>query len=69
MFRFPSSVATDIRKEMIDYLTQMREIFVAKLVVLEGGPNVAVSDHPYDIISDMVDDFASLKRNLFGRVS
>ncbi|KAB5519575.1 hypothetical protein DKX38_023894 [Salix brachista] len=35
-------------------------------VVLEGD---LVSDHPYDIISNMVDDFASLKLNLFSRVS
>ncbi|CAK7342209.1 unnamed protein product [Dovyalis caffra] len=69
MFRSPGSVAVDIRKEMIDYLTQRSESFVAESVVLEGGPDAEVSDHPFDIISDMVDDFASLKRNLFGRVS
>uniref|UniRef100_A0A6N2MVY8 TRAF-type domain-containing protein n=1 Tax=Salix viminalis TaxID=40686 RepID=A0A6N2MVY8_SALVM len=69
MFRSPGSVAVDVRKEMIDYLTQRSESFVAESVVLEGGPDAEVSDHPYDIISVMVDDFASLKRSLFGRVS
>ncbi|KAB5519569.1 hypothetical protein DKX38_023888 [Salix brachista] len=66
MFRNPGSVAADIRKEMVDYLTQRSERFVAESVVLEGD---LVSDHPYDIISNMVDDFASLKLNLFSRVS
>ncbi|KAB5552889.1 hypothetical protein DKX38_010200 [Salix brachista] len=69
MFRSPCSVAVDVRKGMIDYLTQRSESFVAESVVLEGGPNAEVSDHPCDIISVMVDDFASLKRSLFGRVS
>ncbi|KAJ6778608.1 NEUROFILAMENT HEAVY POLYPEPTIDE-LIKE [Salix koriyanagi] len=64
MFRNPGSVAADIRKEMVDYLTQRSERFVAESVVLEGD---LVSDHPYDIISNMVDDFASLKLNLFSR--
>ncbi|KAF9664810.1 hypothetical protein SADUNF_Sadunf16G0056800 [Salix dunnii] len=66
MFRNPGSVAADIRKEMVDYLTQRSERFVAESVVLGGD---LVSDHPYDIISNMVDDFASLKLNLFSRVS
>lgn len=69
VFRSPASVAVDIRKEMIDYLTHRSESFVAESVILEGGPDTEISDHPYDIISDMVDDFASSKRNLFSRVS
>lgn len=69
MFRNPGSVAADIRKEMVDYLTQRSESFVAESVVLEGDLDGEVSDHPFDIISNMVDDFASLKRNLFSRVS
>ncbi|KAF2307723.1 hypothetical protein GH714_031230 [Hevea brasiliensis] len=69
IFRSPASVAVDLRKEMIDYLTQRSESFVAETVILEGGTNTEVSDHPYDIISDFVDDFASSKRNIFSRVS
>ncbi|KAG8646909.1 hypothetical protein MANES_09G040600v8 [Manihot esculenta] len=69
LFRSPASVAVDMRKEMIDYLTQRSESFVAETIILEGGTNTEVSDHPYDIISDFVDDFASSKRNFFSRVS
>lgn len=69
LFRSPASVAVDIRKEMVEYLTQRSESFVAESVILEGGPDTEVSDHPFDIISDFVDDFASSKRNFFSRVS
>ena len=68
-FKTPGSVAVDLRKEMIEYLTQRSESFVAESVILEGGPDGEVSDHPFDIISNFVDDFASSKRNLFTRVS
>ncbi|KAJ8900140.1 hypothetical protein K2173_024256 [Erythroxylum novogranatense] len=69
IFKSPGSVAVDIRKEMIDYLTQRSESFVAESVILEGSPEAEVSDHPFDIISDFVDDFAISKRNFFSRVS
>ncbi|KAE9585317.1 hypothetical protein Lal_00018143 [Lupinus albus] len=69
LFKTPGSVADDLRKEMIDYVTQRSESFVAESVILEGGPDGEVSDHPFDIISNMVDDFVSLKRNFFSRVS
>jgi len=69
LFKTAGSIAVDIRKEMIEYLTQRSESFVAESVILEGGPDGEVSDHPYDIISNLVDDFASSKRNLFSRVS
>ncbi|KAJ8754451.1 hypothetical protein K2173_005612 [Erythroxylum novogranatense] len=69
IFKSPGSVAVDIRKEMIDYATQRSESFVAESVMQEGSPEMEVSDHPFDIISDFVDDFASSKRNFFSRVS
>ncbi|PRQ56037.1 putative homogentisate solanesyltransferase [Rosa chinensis] len=69
IFKTPASVAADVRKEMVEYITQRSENFVAESVILEGGQDGQVSDHPYDIISDFVDDFASSKRNLFSRVS
>lgn len=69
LFKTPASVAVDIRREMVDYLIQRSENFVAESVVLEGGPDVEVSVDPYDIISDFVDDFVSSKRNFFSRVS
>lgn len=69
LFRSPASVAVDVRKEMVEYLTQRSESFVAESVILEGVPDTEVSDHPFDIISDFVDDFASSKRNFFSRVS
>ncbi|ESQ48843.1 hypothetical protein EUTSA_v10020413mg [Eutrema salsugineum] len=69
IFRSPGSVAADIRKEMIDYLTRRSETFVADHFVLQGGSEVEASHDPYDIISDFIDDFATSKRNLFSRVS
>lgn len=48
---------------------QRTETFVAESVVLDGGLEAEASDHPYDIIAYLVDEFASSKRNLFGRVS
>ncbi|XP_020213964.1 uncharacterized protein LOC109798141 isoform X2 [Cajanus cajan] len=69
LFKTPGSVAVDLRKEMIEYVTQRSESFVAESVILEGGPDGEESDHPFDIISNFVDDFVSLKRNLFSRVS
>ncbi|XP_057500600.1 uncharacterized protein LOC130784657 [Actinidia eriantha] len=68
-FTSPASVAVDMRKEMVAYLTQRSETFVAESLILENDPEAQVSDPPYDIISDMVDDFASSKRNIFSRVS
>ncbi|CDP04359.1 unnamed protein product [Coffea canephora] len=69
LFRTPASVAVDIRRDMVDYLFQRSENFVAESVVLQGGPDAEVSDHPYDIISEFIDDFVSSKRNFFSRVS
>ncbi|XP_006359346.1 uncharacterized protein [Solanum tuberosum] len=65
----PASVAVDIRREMVDYLVQRSEMFVAESVVLEGDSVIEVSDNPHDIISDFIDDFAQSKRNFFCKVS
>ncbi|KAJ1392735.1 TNF receptor-associated factor family protein [Sesbania bispinosa] len=40
LFKTPGSVAVDLRKELIDYLTQRSESFVAESIILEGGPDV-----------------------------
>lgn len=69
IFKTPASVAVDVRKEMVDYLTQRSETFLAEFTLSENAPVVDVSQHPYDIISDLIDDFSSSKRNMFGRVS
>ncbi|KAK4776157.1 hypothetical protein SAY87_024118 [Trapa incisa] len=69
IFRTRASVAADMRKEMIEYVTQRSETFVADTFILEDRMEEEVSDHPYDITSDFVEDFIALKRNLWGRVS
>ncbi|KAF7804186.1 TNF receptor-associated factor family protein [Senna tora] len=69
LFKTPGSVAVNLRNEMIDYLTHRSQSFVAESVVLEGDLEGEVSDHPFDIISYFVDDFASSKRNMFSRFS
>ncbi|KAL1331717.1 hypothetical protein HN51_048965 [Arachis hypogaea] len=68
-FSTPGSVAGNFRKEMIDYLTQRSESFVAESVILEGDPQGEVLDHPFDIISYFVDEFVISKRNLVSQVS
>lgn len=68
IFKTPGTVVVDIRTEMVEYLTQRSESFVAESVIQEGEEG-EVSDHPFDIVSELVDDFASLKRNFFSRVS
>lgn len=70
IFRSPGSVAADVRKEMIEYLTNRSQTFVAEHIVLQGGDaDTEASHHPFDIVSDFIDDFATSKRNLFSRVS
>lgn len=69
LFKTPGSVAVGLRKEMIGYLTQRSESFVAESVILESDPGGEVLGHPFDIISYFVDDFASSKGNLFSKVS
>ncbi|XP_039031075.1 uncharacterized protein LOC120165673 [Hibiscus syriacus] len=69
VFTSPGSVAADLRKELVEYLTQRTETYVAESVVLEGAPEAEVFDNPYDIIAILIDEFAISKRNLFSRVS
>ncbi|GMI71139.1 hypothetical protein like AT3G11950 [Hibiscus trionum] len=69
VFTAPASVAAEIRKEMVEYLMQRSETFVAESVVLDDGLEVEASDHPYDIIAYLINEYASTKRNLFSRVS
>ncbi|RZR95457.1 hypothetical protein BHM03_00024309 [Ensete ventricosum] len=72
LFKTPASVAVVVRKEMVDYLKQRSQMYVTEAV--GQGDDIAntveeFSDEPTEIISGFVDDFASSKRNLFGRVS
>lgn len=69
LFKSPGSVAVEVRKEMVGYLTQRSETFVAESVTLDGHPEVEIPEHPYDIISNHIDDFAGSKRNFFSKVS
>ncbi|CAH9108108.1 unnamed protein product [Cuscuta europaea] len=69
IFKSPASVALDVRREMVDYLVQRSETFVAESVVFEGDPIIEAPTDAFDIISDFIDDFAHSKRNFFSRVS
>ncbi|XP_010273083.1 PREDICTED: uncharacterized protein LOC104608720 [Nelumbo nucifera] len=69
LFKDPSLVAVDMRKEMVEYLTQRSESYIAESMIQEDCPDIELSEHPTDIISDFIDDFISSKRNLFTRVS
>ncbi|KZV35598.1 hypothetical protein F511_23641 [Dorcoceras hygrometricum] len=68
LLKSPASVAVDIRREMVDYLIQRSENFLAESAI-ESGVNEEISENPYDILSDLIDDFSSSKRNFFSRVS
>ncbi|XP_021750107.1 uncharacterized protein LOC110715801 [Chenopodium quinoa] len=68
IFKSPGTVAAEIRKEMLDYLMERSESFVAESFLSEEGPE-GKSDQPSDIISDLIEDFATLKRNILTRVS
>ncbi|XP_042507091.1 uncharacterized protein LOC122083382 isoform X1 [Macadamia integrifolia] len=68
-FKGPASVAIEIRKEMVDYLMHRSETYVAATMIQEVVPDVESSDHPIDIVSDFIDDFASSKRNMFSQIS
>lgn len=69
LFKTPGWVAVDIRKEMVEYLTQRSETFVAESLIEEGSPYVMTTDDPLDIIAYFIEEFASSKQNLFSRVS
>ncbi|KAI3775235.1 hypothetical protein L1987_49804 [Smallanthus sonchifolius] len=69
IFKSAGSVAVDMRKEMTDYLTQRSETYVAEFLLSENSSMLELSEHPYDIILNLIDDFSSSKRNMFSRVS
>nr|KYP73995.1 hypothetical protein KK1_006663 [Cajanus cajan] len=67
-FKTPGLVAVHLRKEMVEYVTQKSESFVAEFVILEGGPEGETLEHSFDIISHFVGEFNS-KRNLLSQFS
>ncbi|KAK1417027.1 hypothetical protein QVD17_26149 [Tagetes erecta] len=54
---------------MTDYLTRRSETYVAEFLLSENASMLELSEHPYDIITNLIDDFSSTKRNMFSRVS
>lgn len=69
IFKSPGTVVAEIRKEMLDYLTERSESFVAESFLSEEGPQEEKTDQPSEIISDLIEDFAGLNRNILSRVS
>ncbi|KAI7757386.1 hypothetical protein M8C21_001915 [Ambrosia artemisiifolia] len=69
LFTSAGSVAVDMRKEMVDYLTQRSETYVAEFLLSENASVLELSEHPYDIVTNLIDDFTASKRNMFSRVS
>ncbi|NP_001152220.1 prenyltransferase/ zinc ion binding protein [Zea mays] len=72
-FHSPSVVAVDLRREMVDYITQRSESFIADALIEseanQEGPDAAVPDDPFEAVSVFMDDFGSTKRNIIGHVS
>jgi hypothetical protein len=72
-FRSPSTVAVDLRRDMVDYITQRSDSFIADALIESEAnqdvPGVEVPDDPFDTVSIFMDDFASTKRNIIGHVS
>ncbi|XP_038989604.1 TNF receptor-associated factor family protein DDB_G0290965 isoform X1 [Phoenix dactylifera] len=72
LFKGPASVAVEMRKEMVDYLTQRSETYLAESAVRGDGnldPMEETSKDPTEIISNFINDFTNSKRNMFSRVS
>ncbi|KAL4570465.1 hypothetical protein LXL04_026120 [Taraxacum kok-saghyz] len=69
LFKNAGSVAVDMRKEMSDYLINRSETYVAEFLLSESSPVLEASEHPYDIIIILIDDFTASKRNMLSRVS
>ncbi|KAI3814796.1 hypothetical protein L1987_14441 [Smallanthus sonchifolius] len=69
IFTSAGTVAVDMRKEMTDYLTKRSETYVAEYLLSENASMLELSEHPYDIILNLIDDFASSKTNMLSRVS
>ncbi|KAG0486050.1 hypothetical protein HPP92_008145 [Vanilla planifolia] len=75
-FRSPAMVAIELRKAMVDYITQRSETCISETLLLaqeaDGGlgrPFEQVIDDPAEIVACLMEDFAATKRNLLGRVS
>ncbi|KAM3297935.1 hypothetical protein ACQJBY_039740 [Aegilops geniculata] len=72
LFRNPSVVAVDLRQEMVDYITQRSETFIADTLIeseVEQNADNQMPDDPYEVISIFMDDFSRTKRNIIGHVS
>uniref|UniRef100_A0A453T705 TRAF-type domain-containing protein n=1 Tax=Aegilops tauschii subsp. strangulata TaxID=200361 RepID=A0A453T705_AEGTS len=72
LFRSPSVVAVDLRQEMVDYITQRSETFIADTLIeseVEQNADNQMPDDPYEVISIFMDDFSRTKRNIIGHVS
>jgi len=69
LFTSAGTVAVDMRKEMTDYLTQRSETYVAEYLLADNASMLELSEHPYDIVMNIIDDFASSKTNMLSRVS
>ncbi|KAJ9538296.1 hypothetical protein OSB04_031029 [Centaurea solstitialis] len=69
LFKNAGTVAADMRKEMADYLTKRSESYVAEFLLTENASGADISEHPYDIIISLIDDYTATKRNMFSRVS
>ncbi|PKA49305.1 hypothetical protein AXF42_Ash014207 [Apostasia shenzhenica] len=75
-FRSPSVVAVELRKELIDYITERSETYVSEILLRvqesAGGPDPAPelpTDDPSEIAADLVEEFTATKRNLLSLVS
>jgi hypothetical protein len=72
LFRNPSAVAVDLRKEMVNYITQRSETFISDALiksVANQDPQNQMPEDPFEIVSIFMDDFSSTKRNIIGHVS
>ncbi|KAG9445487.1 hypothetical protein H6P81_016827 [Aristolochia fimbriata] len=69
LFKSPALVAVNMRKEMVEYLIQRSDAFVAETLIAELNEGTETFDNPIEVISIFLDDFLGLKRNLPSRVS
>jgi hypothetical protein len=72
LFRKPCDVAVDMRKEMVDYITERSETFISDALIeseANQAPENEMPEDPFEIVSIFMDDFSSSKRNIIGHVS
>ena len=67
LFKTPTSVDANLRKEIIEYLWQQSEVYPTQYVMIFGSSGSL--ERPLDVFDDLFEKFIHDTRNLFMRIS